>query len=128
MKRIIALFIISCFLFCLCSCDIDPYQNKRPIDYVESTWVCKEYDLQFSVNADHELIDAEALIQEQRVPFTFLWSSLDNKVTIKFEIAQTKDSLLGKCDFGEKQFSIYIDDTKNYYAEKQITMVFERTD
>ena len=124
MKKIANLIIIVGVLLCLYSCDSDPYAGKRPIDYPQSNWICKEYNINFSVGENQDIINAQMLINNESVPFTFLWSSLNNNVTINFEVDQQKVSLNGECIFGEKEFTIKINDTKGYYSKNQIVMTF----
>ena len=128
MKKVILLFLIVALTFCCLSCDEDPCEGKRPVDYAYSSWECTEYDVYCSVGEPHELTDAKICINEQWYEFEFLWNVLNNKVGIHFEIDGEPCSFGGYCDFGKNQFTIEIEDTEGYYPEEQITMVFVRTE
>lgn len=128
MKRIVLCFLIFALTCCCSSCDEDPYEGKRPVDYAYSSWECAEYNVYFSVEENWELKDAKILINEQWYDFEFLWYQFDNRVRIYFEIDGEEHSFLGYCDFGKKKFTIEIEDTEGYYPEEQITMVFVRTE
>ena len=128
MKRIVLCFLIFALTCCCSSCDEDPYEGKRPVDYAYSSWECAEYNVFFSVEENRKLKDAKILINEQWYDFEFLWYQFDNRVRICFEIDGEEHSFLGYCDFGKNQFTIEIDDTEGYYPEEQITMVFVRTE
>jgi hypothetical protein len=117
--------IILCLL--LCSCDSDPYRGQRPIEYPKTQWICEDYDISFSVGEKYELLDPKMLINEEEVPFTFLWSGFDNSVNINFKIKEKPDSLSGECKFGKEEFTITIGDTKGYYLDEQIILKFVRT-
>ncbi len=122
-KKLIAI-IILCLL--LCSCDADPYRGQRPVDYPQTQWVCTDYGISFSVGEKYEVSDANMLMNGQKIPFTFLWSSFDNNVNINFEVGGVTDSLSGKCDFGKEEFAITVEDTKGYYPDKQVILKFDK--
>lgn len=124
LKTVALIFFICVFM---CSCyDKDPYEGKRPTDCPNSYWVCEQYNVQFSVDEDKLLSDAQITIQSKQIPFSFLWWSFDNRVTIRFEVDSQKNGMLGYCEFSEDEFTITIDDTKGFYSEEQIVMEFIR--
>lgn len=124
-KSFVIIVIYICLLLCSCY-DVDHYQGKRPIDFVNSYWVCEEYEVSFGVDENNNLIDAEMLINDQKTPFEFLWSKFDNTVNINFTFNSKKDLLSGECEFYKNKFIIKIRDTKGYYSKDQITMTFNR--
>ena len=121
MKKLISVILISC-LHLLCSCDIDLYKGKRPVDYPHTSWACEEYNISFSVEEKHQIVNPKMVIDGKEIPFSFLWSSLDNRVNIQFELDGQEYSLSGRCKFGKNKFSITIEDTESVYPEKKIVM------
>lgn len=113
-------------MVCLCACDSDPYQGKRPINYPNTVWVCDEYDMRFSVNKDGKLEENYIVIQGEKYPLSFLWSALDERVSIKFNIHDEEIELYGKCKFSKNEFTIYVPDTKGYLKDSPATLVFKR--
>lgn len=51
-KKLVIL--VFCAICLLTSCTNDPYSNKRPFDYGEATWVCKEADIRFFIDLEKE--------------------------------------------------------------------------
>ena len=49
MKKLVSLFLV-CIV--LCSCNYDPYNGKRPIDYGDAIWVCESPPVCFEVKTD----------------------------------------------------------------------------
>ena len=127
MKKYLYKSIIILFCLLLCSCyDADPYQGQRPIDYPNSYWVCDEFEAFFLVNETNELIDSQIVLNEQIVPFTFLWSAFDEKVNIQFEMNSHIESLSGICQFNKNEFTVTISDTKGYFLQDHVTIKFLR--
>ena len=125
MRKTINIIVMTLCCFILCSCyDRDPYKGKRPIDYADSNWICEEYEIYFSVDENKNLTNTQIVIENQKIPFTFLWSKFDNTVNINFELNSQKDSLVGVCEFSQSEFVVSIDDTKGYYSENQIVLHF----
>ena len=126
MKKAIVIMVAVIFCVVLCSCDIDPYEGKRPFDHPDSKWICEEYGACFSVDNDGNLYNAYLTIDGEKIPFTFLWSSLDEGVSLQFELDFTERSLDGIGRFDENTFEIEIGDTKGFYPESEIVLTFLR--
>ena len=43
MKKYVLIFVTFIMAFYCSSCDIDPHEGKRPVDYADSSWECAEY-------------------------------------------------------------------------------------
>ena len=119
----LAFIILLCFLFCSCY-DGDPYEGQRPIDYPNSYWVCKEPNAFFLVGENQEIIDAKITIDNQIVPLKFIWSGVDNHVSLNFDVDSQAYGNSGSCNFGRDKFTIKIE-YKDNIGEGPI-MVFER--
>ena len=122
-KKMIPVILLCLFL---CSCDVDPYEGQRPVEYPQTQWFCVDYGISFSVGEKYEVSDAKMPVNGEEIPFTFLWSSFDNSVNINFKVGGEADSLSGECEFGEEEFTVTIKDTKGYYPDEQVIMKFVR--
>ena len=83
-----------------------------------------KHDFTDDLNSNVFFRDMEMVIDGKEIPFSFLWSSLDNRVNIQFELDGQEYSLSGRCKFGKNKFSITIEDTESVYPEKKIVMMF----
>ena len=61
------------------------------------------------VGEDQELIDAKITIDNQTVPFKFIWSSISNKVSMNFDVDSQPYGNYGICEFGRNKFTIKIE-------------------
>ena len=112
------------------ACDVDPYKGHRPMDYGESVWVCKEYDITYTVNGIEKGNSTSLIMIRNGKIFelAFLWSALDSGVTIQSidDQGNHKNEFSGRCTFGKSEFLIYVEDSKGFFDENNVTLRFVR--
>ena len=110
LKNVIFGMIGLFLLFAFSSCDIDPHEGERPLDYEGSAWMCQkgEYVFYYSVEDVDQSYYTKNGGEKQKI--SFLWSGLSNGVTVYEYVDGEKAVLLtGECEFHEEWFLIHPD-------------------
>ena len=131
MRKYVAFILTILFCLMLISCDIDPYKNRRPIEYENSEWVSKgeNHEMYFKTG---KMEDSKLIINNELIgSFYLLFSSFDDSVSVykyKPNEEYTSDDLMfkGTCDFGRKKFKIEIISKSNISEELPDELIFER--
>ena len=127
-RNILTIIVILCML--LVSCDIDIYEGSRPIDYPNTTWTCKEIDMYFTVEENHEDNIAKIIDKNgNEVDISLLWASMSDSAVIVRDTEGENAYFSADCNFGKYQFTmriVYIlDDNFDHLPE---VLTFNRTD
>ena len=120
----VLLLVLICFSMVACG-ENDP---KRPIDYPESKWTCKDASITFSVSADCKITDATAVGNNGEIfEISFVFSEAEEgKVSIT-NAEGTEIYLIGDCSYESDRFTIRVTDVYNTHLGISSTrLIFER--
>ena len=134
MKRKVVLIIcLSVVVLISSSCDIDPYLNKRPVDYPNSVWVCDENDFYFIYYVDDHINDeyqSHFIMNAYTKTFIkFLWNQYDNGVIVyQIDKENGQENILfsGECTFYEHMFRVEITYFSDIISQLPEILIFEK--
>ena len=120
-----------------CACDPDWYGGRRPVDQLGTKWVCEEYDLSFEVGEDGLVKNGVFKTEDGDIAFDLLWAVGTTHVIVydadSFrkvdEHTNDYDTLFsGDCEFGRREFEIFVNYDPNDYFPDSCTLHFVRVD
>ena len=125
-KRILVTVALMLCVFAFCSCDVDFYRGKRPVDYEGAVWVSEGdgYRMSFTVGKM-----SESVLQidgEEDISFDFLWAMGYPTVTVHRYGDVDSQLFFAECEFGSKRFTMRI--REFYFGEGVLPqeLIFER--
>ena len=139
-KHVRILVCVITVLLCaasFCACDPDWYGGRRPVDQLGTKWVCEEYDLSFEVGEDGLVKNGVFKTEDGDIAFDLLWAVGTTHVIVydadSFrkvdEHTNDYDTLFsGDCEFGRREFEIFVNYDPNDYFPDSCTLHFVRVD
>ena len=113
-----------------CACDPDWYEGRRPVDQPNTKWVCEQYNISFEVGEDGLVKNGILKTEDGDVAFDLLWAVGTTNVTV-LDANSTEDYPFlfdGDCEFGRKEFEIYVNYDPYDYFPDNCTLHFVRVD
>ena len=140
-KKLLRILIISiAMLLCIsmfCACDPDWYEGRRPTDQPGTKWVCEEYNMSFEVGEDGLVKNGVFKTDDGDIAFDFSWAVGTTHVIV-YDADSFKrvdehtidyDTLFdGTCEFGRKEFEIYVNSDLYDYFPDSCILHFVRVD
>ena len=124
-----AILIMLSVCVCLSSCDADPYQSRRPTDYVGSCWVCKGEGYEISLTVTETIESVLYVDGEETREVEFLWSAFSSGVIV-YALSASGDSretiIVGECEFGKREFVINVTDKQGCGEKLADSLLFTR--
>ena len=134
MRKIIVFIILLLFTFTGC----DPYAGKRPEDYPNTRWICKEPYVRIDISDEDGInnvvfIDYNGEITKMvmlflpgsRVEFyrfdDYEEAINDSEITLNMDVMM----VYGDCKFGKRKFVVEIDESQ-FFDESVKVLVFYR--
>ena len=120
-----------------CACDPDWYGGRRPVDQLGTKWVCEEYNMSFEVGEDGLVKNGVFKTEDGEIAFDLLWAVGTTHVIVydadSFrkvdEHTNDYDTLFsGDCEFGRREFEIFVNYDPNDYFPDSCTLHFVRVD
>ena len=125
-KKYLIVCLVITLIVTMIGCDIDPYDGKRPIDYVGSEWISEGEGYRIYFNVDNTNENILVIGNEVKVNFDFLWSAFDPKVNA-FEVNNEKNDIFsGNCKFNKESFEIYLSEKSEICEPLPDVLTFNR--
>lgn len=126
-KSIVLLLIITLCL-CITSCGND--EVKRPIDYPETTWICEDGAVTFTVSENGEIADASMVnANGETVNITIEFSDISEKKVSIMSADGSEKYLEGVCTYGKDKFTVTVSDIYGPdFSNMPLRMNFVRSD
>lgn len=108
--KAISLLLMLAICLCLPACG----DEKRPIDYPGTTWICQAQDIKFSVTDDGKITDATMVDKNGETVDILLVFSDVSEGTVSITSPDGSETYLsGTCTYGKDSFNISITDVYN---------------
>lgn len=133
---LLALIVLLCTAS-FCACDPDWYEGRRPVDQPGTKWVCEEYNMSFEVGKDGLVKNGVFKTEDGDIAFDLLWAVGTTNVIVYDADSFKKvddhtidyDTLFdGTCEFGRKEFEIYVKSDLYDYFPDSCTLRFVRVE
>ncbi len=122
--KAIALLILVAFCLCLSACG----GEKPPVDYPNTTWICQEQNIKFSVTEDGKITDATMVDKNgEAINISLVFSDVSEGNVAITSPDGSETYLSGTCTYGKDGFNTFITDVYNTDLEHlSLVLSFKR--
>jgi len=125
---LVGLLLCAYFLLSFLYSEETSYPKPYPTDQPNTTWVCEEYQASFSVNEDEDVENGIIIIDGAERKFDLRFPPFDDNCYMRIydENGEGYLQLTGDWSCGDDVFFLEIEDTKGFWGQKSVLMIFKR--